>query len=173
MGKFKTSLKRKDAFFLSFDGQKLANAIEKAGGNVKPAIEAASRKSLPIIQKEFAQFAEEHKQTGKMASDLIDPSQVTFIWGKNAKKRFVGTTTKGVKGFTGGSVQVVSEEDCLYFEYGFIPNKDGGLNALFLDVGTPKIKPTFFIYKAVERNMGQIHEIQRQELLKIIEELKK
>lgn len=171
MGKFKTSLKRKDAFFLSFDGQKLANAIEKAGGNVKPAIEAASRKSLPIIQNEFAKFAEEHRQTGEMASALIDPSQVTFVWGKNAKKRFVGTTTKGVKGFTGGSVQVVSEEDCLYFEYGFDPEK-GGLPALFLDVGTPKIKPTFFIYYAVERNLGQIHEIQRQELLRIIEGLK-
>lgn len=171
MAKYKTSLKRKDVFFMDFNAQKLANAIEAAGGNIKPAIEAAARKSLPLIQKEFAKFAAEHKQTGRMEQSLIDPSQVTFIWGKNAKKRFVATTTKGVKGFTGGKVEVVSEEDCLYFEYGF-DAKNGGLPALFLDIGTPKIKPTFFIYYAVENNLKAIHEIQKAELTKILEGLK-
>ena len=170
MAKYKTSLKRKDVFFLDFDAQKLANAIEKAGGDIKPAIEAAARQSLPIIQKEFAKFAAEHKRTGRMADSLIDPSQVDFVWGKNAKKRFVGKTTKGVKGFTGGSVQTVSEEDCLYFEYGF-DAKNGGLPALFLDIGTPKIKPTFFIYYAVENNLKAIHSIQKAELMKILEGL--
>lgn len=169
--KYKSSLKRKDVFFMDFDAQKLANAIEKAGGNIKPAIERAARRSLPIIQKEFQAFAAEHKATGAMAESLIDPSQVAFIWGKNAKKRFVGTTTRGVKGFTGGSVKTVSEEDCLYFEYGF-DAKDGGLPALFLDIGTPKIKPTFFIYYAVENNLKRIHEIQKEELTKILEGLK-
>ena len=169
--KYKSSLKRKDVFFMDFDAQKLANAIEKAGGNIKPAIERAARRSLPIIQKEFQVFAEQHKLTGDMARSLIDPSQVRFIWGKNAKKRFVGSTTSGVKGFTGGSVKTVSEEDCLYFEYGFDAN-DGGLPALFLDVGTPKIKPTFFIYYAVENNLKRIHEIQKEELTKILEGLK-
>lgn len=169
--KYKSSLKRKDVFFMDFDAQKLANAIEKAGGNIKPAIERAARRSLPIIQKEFQTFADKHKVTGAMAKSLIDPSQVAFIWGKNAKKRFVGTTTKGKKGFTGGSVKTVSEEDCLYFEYGF-DAKDGGLPALFLDIGTPKIKPTFFIYYAVENNLKRIHEIQKEELTKILEGLK-
>lgn len=169
--KYKSSLKRKDVFFMDFDAQKLANAIEKAGGNIKPAIERAARRSLPIIQKEFQAFAAEHKVTGDMERSLIDPSQVAFIWGKNAKKRFVGTTTKGVKGFTGGSVKTVSEEDCLYFEYGF-DAKNGGLPALFLDIGTPKIKPTFFIYYAVENNLKKIHEIQKEELTKILEGLK-
>lgn len=172
MAKYKSSLKRKDAFFLDFDAQKLANAIEAAGGNIKPAIEQAARRSLPIIQKEFQAFAREHHVTGDTERSLIDPSQVTFIWGKNAKKRFVGSTTAGVKGFTGGSVKVVSEEDCLYFEYGFDAKK-GGLPALFLDIGTPKIKPTFFIYYAVERNLARIHQIQREELTKILEGLKK
>lgn len=168
--KYRTSLKRKDAFFLSFEGQKLANAIEKAGGNIKPALESAARKSLPIVQAEFQKFIAEHRLTGETEASLIDPSQTTFIWGKNAKKRFVGTTTKGKKGFTGGSVQVVSEEDCLYFEYGFDAKK-GGLPALFLDIGTPKIKPSFFIYYAVENNMKKIHEIQMQELSRIVKEL--
>lgn len=168
--KYRTSLKRKDAFFLNFEGQKLANAIEKAGGNIKPALEAAARKSLPIIQAEFQKFIAEHRLTGETEASLIDPSQTVFIWGKNAKKRFVGTTTKGKKGFTGGSVQVVSEDDCLYFEYGF-DAENGGLPALFLDIGTPKIKPSFFIYYAVENNMKQIHDIQMGELRKILKEL--
>ena len=176
MAKYRTSLKRKDVFFLDFDASKLAKAIEKAGGNIKPALERTARKSLPIIQREFATFAEQHKRTGEMADSLIDASQTEFIWGKNAKKRFVGTTTKGVQGFTGGSVQTVSEEDCLFFEYGFDVNR-GGIKALWLDVGTPKRKPsqvdaTYFIYYAVENNMREIHEIQKQELTKILEELK-
>lgn len=169
--KFKTSLKRNDVFFLDFDAQKLANAIEKAGGNIKPAIERAARRSLPIIQKEFEAFAAQHVATGDMQRSLIDPSQVEFVWGKYAKKKYVGTTTKGVKGFTGGRVDVVSEEDCLFFEYGFEVAK-GGLPALFLDIGTPKIKPSFFIYYAVENNMSKIHAIQKEELTKILEGLK-
>lgn len=181
--KYSTSLKRKDVFFMDFDAQKLVNAIEKAGGDIKPAIERAARRSLPIIQKEFQSFAEQHKRSGEMANSLADPSQVKFIWGKNAKKRFVGTTTAGVKGFTGGKVKVVSEEDCLFFEYGF-DVATGGIKALWLDIGTPKRPPTkkgyergkvdgtFFIYKSVERNLSKIHSIQKEELTKILEGLK-
>lgn len=184
MAKYKTSLKRKDVFFMNFDAQKLATAIEKAGGNIKPAIERATRRSLPIIQKEFEKFAAEHDRTGKMAGSLIDASETKFIWGKNAKKRFVGTTTAGKKGFTGGGVQVVSEDDCLFFEYGFDAN-EGGIRALWLDIGTPnrpprkldgrdtgKVKPTYFIFYAVENNISKVHAIQKEELTKILEELK-
>lgn len=182
--KYKTSLKRNDVFFMNFDAQKLANAIEKAGGNIKPAIERAARRSLPIIQREFQTFAEQHKRTGEMANSLVDPSQTKFIWGKNAKKRFVGSTTAGVKGFTGGSVQTVSEEDCLFFEYGF-DVATGGIKALWLDIGTPNRPPrkkggdtgeidaTYFIFYAVENNMAKIHAIQQEELSKILEELQR
>lgn len=183
MAKYKTSLKRKDVFFMDFDAQKLAKAIENAGGSIKPAIERAARRSLPIIQKEFERFSEEHHRTGKMAGSLIDASETEFIWGKNAKRRFVGTTTAGKQGFTGGSVQVVSEEDCLYFEYGFDAH-EGGIRALWLDVGTPNrpprqdgrntgvVKGTYFIFYAVENNLKNIHAIQKEELTKILEELK-
>lgn len=182
--KYKTSLKRRDVFFMDFDAQKLAKAIEKAGGNIKPAIERAARRSLPIVQREFQAFAEKHKRSGEMANSLIDASQVEFIWGKNAKKRFVAKTKKGKQGFSGGSVQTVSEDDCLFFEYGF-DVETGGMKALWLDVGTPKrpptkkgkytgtVKPTFFIFYAVENNMSQIHAIQKEELSKILGELQK
>lgn len=50
--------------------------------------------------------------------------------------------------------------------------KKGGLPAIFLDVGTPKIKPTFFRYYAVENSRQQIEEIQRATLNEILEGLK-
>lgn len=50
--------------------------------------------------------------------------------------------------------------------------KKGGLPAIFLDVGTPKIKPSFFRYYAVENNRKQIEEIQRATLNEILEGLK-
>lgn len=50
--------------------------------------------------------------------------------------------------------------------------KKGGLPAIFLDVGTPKIKPSFFRYYAVENNRKKIEEIQRATLNEILEGLK-
>lgn len=50
--------------------------------------------------------------------------------------------------------------------------KKGGLPAIFLDVGTPKQKPTFFRYYAVENSRKQIEEIQRATLNEILEDLK-
>lgn len=48
----------------------------------------------------------------------------------------------------------------------------GGLPAIFLDVGTPKLKPHFYRYYAVENNQKRIEEIQRATLNKILEGLK-
>ena len=183
-GKYKTSLKRQNAFFLSFDGQKLANAIEKAGGNLKPALERATKKSLPIVHKDFDKFASQHEYSGEMHDSLIQPSETEFIWGKKAKTKMKGFNKSGKKGFAGAKREVVSEEDCLYYEFGF-EVKEGGMPALYLDLGTPKrtptkgptyrgqIKPTYFIYYTVENNMQRIHDIQMKELTKVLEELKK
>lgn len=49
--------------------------------------------------------------------------------------------------------------------------KKGGLPAIFLDVGTPKQKPYFFRYYAVENNREQIHKIQQETLEEILKEL--
>lgn len=50
--------------------------------------------------------------------------------------------------------------------------KNGGLPAIFLEVGTPKQKPHFFRYYAVENSSKQIAEIQRNTLNEILEGLK-
>lgn len=47
-------------------------------------------------------------------------------------------------------------------------SKKGGLPAIFLDVGTPKQKPYFFRYYAVEKNRKRIEEIQRATLEEIL-----
>lgn len=46
--------------------------------------------------------------------------------------------------------------------------KKGGLPAIFLDVGTPKQRPYFFRYYAVEDSRKQIEEIQRNALNEIL-----
>lgn len=46
--------------------------------------------------------------------------------------------------------------------------KNGGLPAIFLDVGTPKQKAYFYRYYAVENNRKKIEEIQRETLNEIL-----
>lgn len=50
--------------------------------------------------------------------------------------------------------------------------KKGGLPAIFLDVGTPKMKPYFFRYYAVNNNTKRLEEIQHATLNEILEGLK-
>jgi hypothetical protein len=49
--------------------------------------------------------------------------------------------------------------------------KKGGIGALFLDVGTPKQSPTYFIYNTVQRNLTKIRDAQQQALQEIFKEL--
>lgn len=49
--------------------------------------------------------------------------------------------------------------------------KEGGLPAIFLDVGTPKQNPYFYRYFAVENSSAQIKQIQQSTLDEILRDL--
>ena len=49
--------------------------------------------------------------------------------------------------------------------------RKGGLPAVFLNVGTPTIAPSFFIDNAVQNNVDEIHKIQQNALEEILKEL--
>lgn len=46
--------------------------------------------------------------------------------------------------------------------------KKGGLPAIFLDVGAPNVKPTFFRYYAIENSSKELQEIQKATLEEIL-----
>ena len=50
--------------------------------------------------------------------------------------------------------------------------KEGGLPAIFLDVGTPTQKGYFWKYYAVENTRKQVEQIQQETLKKILEDLR-
>lgn len=49
--------------------------------------------------------------------------------------------------------------------------KKGGLPALFFDLGTPKMKPTFFVYYAFRNNTDRVKREQENALHEILEDL--
>ena len=66
--------------------------------------------------------------------------------------------------------EIKREGDKIYCEMGF-DIKKGGIAALFLNLGTPKIPPTFFIDNAVDHNIDEIKKTQLDALQKAFREL--
>lgn len=174
-----SSLKRKDAFFLDFDtNQWLKNFNKKAedfngkGG----AFERAVKRMIPMVEADFRAFMEQHTDTGLTLDTLMKPDEAEMFWGDQTYYKYVGKTMKGKKGFVGGDVKVDKTKNILFVSYGF--NKDeGGLPAVFLDIGRPGIKykngtvskemkPKFFIYYSIEKNLGKFNQIFREEVTK-------
>ncbi len=48
--------------------------------------------------------------------------------------------------------------------------RKGGLGALYLDVGTPKQTPTYFVYNTTMKNLSKIRDAQQQALQEIFKE---
>lgn len=56
------------------------------------------------------------------------------------------------------------------YKLGFDKN-NGGLPALFLDIGTPTIKPSFFVYYAFRNNVDRVKAEQEEALKEALREL--
>ncbi len=131
----------------------LLKSIEKAGGKVDEAVKKAVDESLKIVGADMQNFMSGHKHSGDTyASYEQTPASIS-----DTVK--VGKETYNIKG--GGVTGSVGYNV-----------KQGGLPAIFLDVGTPKQKPHFYRYYAVENNRKRIEEIQRATLNEILEGLK-
>lgn len=67
--------------------------------------------------------------------------------------------------------EIKTENGKIYCEVGF-SIREGGLAALFLNLGTPRIKPSFFIDNAVDHNIDEIKKAQLEALNKAFRELR-
>lgn len=95
----------------------------------------------------------------KEGSKIAERDMLAFI----RKHRLTGGTESS---FEEGKV-VWSGDTKVNFSMGFNIKK-GGLPALFLDVGTPKIKPSFFVYYAINNHYQEIYDTQKQALQKAL-----
>ena len=67
--------------------------------------------------------------------------------------------------------EIKNENGKIYCEVGFSIRR-GGIAALFLNLGTPKIKPSFFIENAVDHNIDKIKADQLKALNDAFRELR-
>lgn len=66
--------------------------------------------------------------------------------------------------------EIKSEGDKIYMKVGF-DIKKGGLPAVFLNYGTPRIAPSFFVDNAIENNIDEIKRVQLEALNNAFKEL--
>ena len=66
--------------------------------------------------------------------------------------------------------EIKNENGKIYCEVGFSIRK-GGIAALFLNLGTPKIRPSFFIENAIDHNIDKIKADQLKALNEAFREL--
>ena len=141
--KFKGNSLKRGNIVEMYGMKELLNKIEDAGGKVDEAVAKAVDSSLELVGKDMQTFMEKHKLTGE-----------TY-----ASYEQIPAKTNG---------------ETITANVGYNVNK-GGLPAVFLDIydgGTPKSRPHFFRYYAVENNREQINKIQRDTLNEILEGLK-
>lgn len=172
--KYRSSFKRSDAYFINVEVGDLLKKIEQASskGVMKRALINASYKGIGIVERSMRSFISQHRRTGRTEESLMKPSEVVFLEGKEALKRWKEISKGKVK----KQVGTKDESDIIFFEYGF-KESEGGLPALFLDIGTkahgkhPGQKGHFFIYYSVADHMSEIHKVQAEELKEILKEL--
>ena len=148
--KYRGSSVKRGNYIDMYGTQDLLKKIEQAGGNVNEAIKKCVDNSLAQVGLKMQLFMMEHRETGATYESYKQ---------LEAKEEAVkiGKETYSVKD---GVVAMVGYNA-----------KKGGLPAIFLDVGTPKQKPYFFRYYAIENSRTQIEQIQRETLNEILKGL--
>jgi HK97 gp10 family phage protein len=94
--------------------------------------------------------------------EIVGDKMQTFMLGHKDSGDTYGSFEKTPTKIEGGKVTALVGYNA----------KKGGLPAIFLDVGTPKIKPHFFRYYAVENSRKQVEEIQQETLNEILRGLR-
>lgn len=145
--KYRGSSVKRGNYIDMYGTRELLNKIEKAGGNVNAAVRKCVDNSLAQVGLKMQLFMMEHKSSG----DTYESYRQLEAKDKAIK---IGNETYNVND---GVVAMVGYNV-----------KKGGLPAIFLDVGTPKQKPYFFRYYAIENSRTQIEQIQRETLNEIL-----
>lgn len=142
--KFKGSSVKRGSLIEMYGVSDLLKKIEAAGGKVDEAVKKAADESLKIVGADMQAFMSKHSPGTTGTGDTYRSFEIIPATVRNGK----------VVASAGYNI------------------KKGGLPAIFLDVGTPKQKPYFFRYYAVENNRQRIEGIQRATLNEILEDLK-
>lgn len=137
----------------------IVKKLDRAGANINRSVESALRASVVPVEDDLKAFMRKHLEGQPTPSTQKTPPRGI---GEAEASRY-----RKINWSRGGSV--------LNLEVGY-DKSSGGLHALFLDVGTkdsigtPLIKPTYFVYYAVNNNLNQIHRIQLDTLRDIFRE---
>lgn len=141
--------KGKSYIQLNIEGfDELLKKIEEAGGSINKAVDTCMQKSAQVQQKEL----KEQMQKKKVSKALINRMpQPEIEWDGNVCIARVG-----------------------YKKGSYNPkNLSDGYEAVFINYGTPRIKPRNFIKAAKNKARPQIKKLQENTLNEILEGLKK
>lgn len=118
-----------------FGTSEILKKIEAAGGNVEWACAEALKKSVEAPKAEMLDFIRTLPFSTKHGHHPTGQTEDSFV------------------------EEITQDGNKIYLELGFSIRK-GGIAALFLNLGTPKIKPTFFIENAIDNNIDAIKKAQ-------------
>lgn len=141
--------KGKSYIQLNIEGfDELLKKIEEAGGSINGAVDTCMKKSAQIQQKELKTTMQRKKVSNALINRMPQPE---IEWNGNACTARVG------------------------YHKGAYDPKDlsDGYEAVFINYGTPRIKPRNFIKAAKNKARPQIKKLQEQTLNEILEDLKK
>lgn len=113
------------------------------------------------IEKAGGSVDQVAKDLTYMAFNIINPELKAFM----SQHKQTGATEKSLV-----PANIEAYRGRFTTKIGFSISK-GGLPALFLDIGTPKQQPHFFISKAFSKNHKKIREEQEKALQKILSEI--